>query len=898
MLVLRIALTLERKLTHMNFRHLLVTFAFLLMLIANRASVSFASTTEPNSPAPAVTLTTHIAENVSASVANDDGNLMTGKVKISSTDEKPITFDGKLDPVNVPTVGKELNGIEKPATEVVNPLLGNAASGAEPPAINLLQFNPNAGRGVSSIDTAAFQAAYDAVSPMGGVIDLPVPPHGKYLVSALPTITKPVFLRGLGGGDFGAFATDRFALDTPAQAKMVVIEYVGAAADSMINIKNVRGFRLENLVFDGANLVNHVAKADRMRGSQFRNVGLVNSLASAFILGSSSTVNNGSFWNEFYGLFLKGPTAFELNYFDGGTTGAYYNTFYNLRGEFTGAAKTFSVNVATEVVTANGHGYANGTMVLLTSNGVLPGNLASRKPYYVVNQNKETYQLALTRGGPAIDITSAGSGAHKVATPGIALISGDNNAFDHSFVWNYADTAPFANIGPGVFFGPFPDTYGSFNSHFDHLAAQSIVVSPDNLHPGVVENYDQVNLGRDPDDPAGGLTWTSNGAISVPGVGFADTNRWHLTKTLELTKLLPLTAGLTSTRANDVAGLFKSGASDKHTLLSVGRTAAEFHFAISAGLPAGVGFNLGDKAGDGVLMHGDNTKRLLLGFLGGAGLVMDLTKDLATVRKPFQVSSDGTTELHFDPAVGLLSLSGPRATLPAMPRLHFKFNGDPDAALGYSIYDHDNVAMGFDAYNDGKKWISSHSGSNFAFYKFSDELNVGYNSGVAKGSSFAGFNLTGVKFSKDGKLGIGTSPAAQLDTTGSVRFRKFGAGTATFDASGNLTSASDERLKEVVGIFARGLADLRGVEPILYKWNPDSGLETEVVYSGFSAQNVRAAIPEAVGVDGGGYLSLQDRALIATLVNAVKELDEKVAAQQVEIKKLRRQVVARSGRRR
>lgn len=124
-----------------------------------------------------------------------------------------------------------------------------------------------------------------------------------------------------------------------------------------------------------------------------------------------------------------------------------------------------------------------------------------------------------------------------------------------------------------------------------------------------------------------------------------------------------------------------------------------------------------------------------------------------------------------------------------------------------------------------------------------------------------------------GNVGIGTStPSAQLHTTGSVRFQNFGAGAATFDADGNVSSASDERYKDIAGVFTAGLNQVLGIQPIKYRWNALSGLEKDNVYTGFSAQNVRKFIPEAVSVDAQGYYNLQDRVLIAALVNAVKQL--------------------------
>jgi hypothetical protein len=155
-----------------------------------------------------------------------------------------------------------------------------------------------------------------------------------------------------------------------------------------------------------------------------------------------------------------------------------------------------------------------------------------------------------------------------------------------------------------------------------------------------------------------------------------------------------------------------------------------------------------------------------------------------------------------------------------------------------------------------------------------------------------------------GNIGIGTTtPTAQLHTTGTVRFSNFGAGTLTTDASGNLSVSSDERLKHIDGDFTRGLADVLTITPISYHWNELSGLERETQYAGFSAQNVREAIPEAVGESPNGYLSLNDRPVLAAVVNAIKELAASIAslvsndaAQDAEIAVLKERIAALEAR--
>jgi hypothetical protein len=128
-----------------------------------------------------------------------------------------------------------------------------------------------------------------------------------------------------------------------------------------------------------------------------------------------------------------------------------------------------------------------------------------------------------------------------------------------------------------------------------------------------------------------------------------------------------------------------------------------------------------------------------------------------------------------------------------------------------------------------------------------------------------------------GNIGIGTTtPSAQLTTTGTVRFANFGAGTLQTDANGNLSVSSDERLKDIQGSYTAGLPEVLRLKPILYKWNATSGLERNSVYAGFSAQNVKEFLPDAVGEDKRGFLTLSDRSILAAVVNAIHALWDKV----------------------
>lgn len=151
-------------------------------------------------------------------------------------------------------------------------------------------------------------------------------------------------------------------------------------------------------------------------------------------------------------------------------------------------------------------------------------------------------------------------------------------------------------------------------------------------------------------------------------------------------------------------------------------------------------------------------------------------------------------------------------------------------------------------------------------------------SGLHLKDTAIGFNTTLFRV-----IGADGTPFFKIAGAGQLTLDQYGAGTATFDASGNITSVSDERLKNIQGFYKSGLKEILKINPIYYKWNKLSGNEMDSTYAGFSAQNVRANIPLGTGVNKKGYLSLQDRAIMATLVNAIKE-------QQAEIEHLKQKL--------
>lgn len=122
----------------------------------------------------------------------------------------------------------------------------------------------------------------------------------------------------------------------------------------------------------------------------------------------------------------------------------------------------------------------------------------------------------------------------------------------------------------------------------------------------------------------------------------------------------------------------------------------------------------------------------------------------------------------------------------------------------------------------------------------------------------------------------GTTVRDTIYSDGTRQWPVYGAGAATFDGSGNITSVSDRRFKDRIAPLDYGLEEVLQLEPVKYGYNELSGLEREHLYGGFIAQDVEVVMPIAVGRDGKGYLTLADRPILGAVVNAMKKIDARM----------------------
>lgn len=120
----------------------------------------------------------------------------------------------------------------------------------------------------------------------------------------------------------------------------------------------------------------------------------------------------------------------------------------------------------------------------------------------------------------------------------------------------------------------------------------------------------------------------------------------------------------------------------------------------------------------------------------------------------------------------------------------------------------------------------------------------------------------------DNYVGINTAtPDQQLSVNGNAS--KVGGGTWVV--------FSDQRLKENITPFNRGLNDIMKIQPVFYQYKKENPFEivSSETHIGFIAQEIEKVIPEAiVRSKNHSFLSLNHDPILWTTLNAVKELNQ------------------------
>jgi hypothetical protein len=104
-------------------------------------------------------------------------------------------------------------------------------------------------------------------------------------------------------------------------------------------------------------------------------------------------------------------------------------------------------------------------------------------------------------------------------------------------------------------------------------------------------------------------------------------------------------------------------------------------------------------------------------------------------------------------------------------------------------------------------------------------------------------------------------------------------GTAAIAVQGGLFP-SDERLKEDISDFSNGLEVIKKLNP---KWFRFKDRRNDLFDAGVIAQDVQPYIPEFIGNREDGYMGVNYDAINMTMLNAIKELSNKVESMEAYI---------------
>jgi hypothetical protein len=130
-------------------------------------------------------------------------------------------------------------------------------------------------------------------------------------------------------------------------------------------------------------------------------------------------------------------------------------------------------------------------------------------------------------------------------------------------------------------------------------------------------------------------------------------------------------------------------------------------------------------------------------------------------------------------------------------------------------------------------------------------------------------------------VGLGITNTGDLRINGAIGVNIAASGTAgRIDASNDIVafSSSDERFKKDVVKIENALDRVQKIRGVFFTWNEETKEHHgyEGVDTGVIAQEVVNVLPEVVTVRDNGFMAVKYEKMIGLLVEAIKELNEKV----------------------
>jgi len=141
------------------------------------------------------------------------------------------------------------------------------------------------------------------------------------------------------------------------------------------------------------------------------------------------------------------------------------------------------------------------------------------------------------------------------------------------------------------------------------------------------------------------------------------------------------------------------------------------------------------------------------------------------------------------------------------PSIQVTDSGDDYPVWQFWAGSHDDIALGFDMYNDSGTWKSSDAGSNFLLYKVADAIKFMYDSGIAQGST------------------VSLNQGLVLDTNGGIFINDTENANMTQGLTINQGAADNEILAFKSSDVAHGMTNLTETDTwaIMYKGHGTGG---------------------------------------------------------------------------
>lgn len=256
------------------------------------------------------------------------------------------------------------------------------------------------------------------------------------------------------------------------------------------------------------------------------------------------------------------------------------------------------------------------------------------------------------------------------------------------------------------------------------------------------------------------------------------------------------------------------------------------------------------------------------------------------------------------------ALAGPPAADSTLSnRLYINMGGSTEPLI-YGEFDNDIIAINGELRVNGTSDKNSRLRMQGVNGVFNEVIRYdGTSNDVVMGSVSGGGGLlhlrsnsaTRMTIAVNGDVGIGTTqPAYKLDvsgdgyflnditTGGTINLSNVPVGTSTtdlrIDGSGRvIKSTSDVRFKENIETIPDALSKILKLRGVQYHWKEDRPAGIQL---GLIAQEVKEVLPEIVN-ETDGYYGVDYSETIGVFVEAIKEQQEMIEAQQGEIKELR-----------